>query len=520
MTNIPIKYNLPDGFDQKQLISELANTYAIESERPTLNRMAIYDTFDWRLFNKSLVLYAFGKRFFLRKLFINENLYGFEIERPPVFLQDFPKDEIKELLAPILKMRALFKLVDVYSRSRSHRILNQNEKTVARLVFDEIRSTREKESPVLDAYVMLQPVKGYPKYFRNLSRRFHDAGLFASEKDDIYFKALASVHKNPGDYSSKMNLTLMPDMRSDEAAKIILRSLLQVIETNQVYIATDVDTEFLHDYRVAIRRTRSALGQIKNVFPNETTLGFKKDFSFLGKLSNQLRDLDVYLLKKDAYKAMLPDVLRDDSDPLFDYLRNKRSNALKQVVSSIESDKYRQILQKWETFLNEPQEDAQTISNADTRILTLAQKRIYKKYGSIVEASSRVFEKIDDEKLHALRIECKKLRYLMEFFSSLFPRKKINVLIKQLKKLQNRLGNVNDLRVQQEYLLHISEELPATNQKNKKAVVAIGSLIGALDMEKRMVKNTLSKTFTKFSSPKTKRLFRELFSSKYSKEVS
>ena len=109
-------------------------------------------------------------------------------------------------------------------------------------------------------------------------------------------------------------------MHSDEATKIILRSLFLVIKTNEVYISKDLDTEFLHDYRVAIRRTRSALGQIKNVFPKETTSRFKKDFSFLGKLSNQLRDLDVYLLKKDAYKAMLPSILRDDIDPLFDYL--------------------------------------------------------------------------------------------------------------------------------------------------------------------------------------------------------
>ncbi|CAB5108575.1 Adenylate cyclase (EC [Olavius algarvensis associated proteobacterium Delta 3] len=520
MMHVQIKHNLPAGFDQRQFISELMKTYAIESDRPELNRMAIYDTFDWRLFNKSLVLYACGNRFFVRKLFSNEIMHGFEIKRPPVLLQDFPKGEIQEFLAPILKMRALFRLVDVHSRSRAHRILNQDEKTVARFVFNEIRSTREKESPVLDAYVLLQPVKGYPKYFRNLSKRFKEAGLFASENDDIYFKALASVDKNPGDYSSKLNLTLIPDMRSDDAARIILGSLLQVIKINGAYIAKDVDTEFLHDYRVAIRRTRSALGQIKKVFPHETTARFKKDFSFLGKLSNQLRDLDVYLLKKEVYKGILPVVLRDDIDPLFNYLRKKRLNALKQVVSSFKSEKYRQILHDWESFLNEPQKDAPTTSNADLRILTLAQKRIYKKYGSIVEASSRALETLDDEKLHALRIECKKLRYLMEFFSSLFPRKKINVLIKQLKKLQNKLGNINDLRVQQQYLLHISEKLPATNQKNKKAVVAIGALIGSLDTEKRMLKNTLPQAFENFASPDTTRIFGELFSPKYSKEVS
>ena len=512
--NIPIKFNLPEGHDDRQLISELSNYYAIKTARSKLKRMAIYDTFDWRLFDQSLVLTVSEKNLLLRKLFKTDNIHSAEISRPPVFLKDFPNGELKKLLTPIIKMRALFKLVEAHSRSRSHRILNPDEKTVAILVYEEIHSNREKESPVLAAYLWLHPVKGYSKYYRNLSKRLNRAGLSAHTKEDIYFKLLSSVNKTPGSYSSKLNIELVPEMRSDEATKIILRSLLQVMKTNEAHIEKDLDTEFLHDYRVAVRRTRSALGQIKNVFPNETTLRFKKDFSFVGKLSNQLRDLDVYLLKKDAYKAMLPSVLRDDIDPLFDYLRNKRSKALKQVVRSFGSVKYRQILHEWETFLNEPLKDAPTISNADQSILTLSQKRIYKQYVSMVDASNRILEKIDDEKLHALRIECKKLRYLMEFFSSLFTRKKMKTLIERLKKLQNKLGDLNDLRVQQEYLLNISEELPATTKKNKRVIVSIGSLIGALDGEIRVVKKSLFKTLSDFASPPNERLFRELFVSK------
>ena len=512
--NSPIKYNLPEGHDDKQLIVELSNTYAINTERSQLKRIGIYDTFDWRLFEESLVLTVSGKSLLLRKLFKTNNIHVAEILRPPVFLKDFPNGELKELLTPIIKMRALFKLVEVYSWSRFHRILNPDEKTVARLVYEEIRSTRDKKSPVLAGYLWLHPVKGYSKYSRNLSKLLNGAGLSVDIKEDIYFKLLASVNKTPGCYSSKLNIKLDPDMRSDEASKIILRSLLQVMKTNEAYIEKDLDTEFLHDYRVAVRRTRSALGQIKNVFPKEPTLRFKKDFSFVGKLSNQLRDLDVYLLKKDAYKALLPSVLRDDIDPLFDYLSNKRSKALKQVVRSFASNKYRQIFHEWEKFLNEPRKDAPLSSNADLSVLSLAQKRIYKQYRSIVDSINQILENIDDKKLHALRIECKKLRYLMEFFFSLFSPKKMNTLLGQLKKLQSKLGNLNDLFIQQEYLLNLSEELPASHKKNKRVLVAIGSLIGALDVKMRVVKKSLFKTFTDFASPLNEQLFRELFVSK------
>ena len=102
----------------------------------------------------------------------------------------------------------------------------------------------------------------------------------------------------------------------------------------------------------------------------------------------------------------------------------------------------------------------------------------------------------------------------MEFFSSLFPRKKMNRLIGQLKKLQDNLGDFNDLCVQEEYLLNISRELSARGQQYKKMLVAIGSLIGTLDRKRQQAKNAFSKAFTNFASPENRKLFSELFASK------
>jgi CHAD domain-containing protein len=108
----------------------------------------------------------------------------------------------------------------------------------------------------------------------------------------------------------------------------------------------------------------------------------------------------------------------------------------------------------------------------------------------------------------------------MEFFSSLFPRKKINVLIDQLKKLQDNLGDFNDLCVQEEYLLNISREIPANHRQIKKTLVAIGSLIGTLARERQIVKDAFAETFIDFASPGNKELFQELFASPTSRGVS
>ena len=509
-----LKFKLPDGHDEKQFIGKLADQYALKKEPAVAERFTICDTFDWRLFNKSLVLYASGNRLFLRKLAKDEILHSAEITSLPVYIWDFPDSELKRQLAPIIKMRALLRLVEVQSRSMSYRILNPDEKTVARLVYEEFRPSRRKDASALANHLWLKSVKGYPKNSRTLAKQFQEAGLTIIKKEDIYFKALELVDKKPGSYSARVNIQLEPDMRADKATKIILRFLLQIIRINEANIEKDLDTEFLHDFRVAIRRTRSALGQIKNVFPTRTTDRFKKNFAFVGKLSNELRDLDVYLLNEDTYKALLPPVLCDDIDPLFDYLRKKRSMALQKVIRGLKSKKYAKILQDWETFLNKPPHDSATIPSAALPVIDLAHKRIYKKYRDVVKAGNLILKKTEDERLHALRIECKKLRYLMEFFASLFPRKNLSILIDQLKKLQDNLGDFNDLSIQKEYLLNISTEIPVTHQQSKKTLIVIGSLIGTLEKERQIVKNAFAKTFTDFASSENQELFRRLFASK------
>lgn len=173
----------------------------------------------------------------------------------------------------------------------------------------------------------------------------------------------------------------------------------------------------------------------------------------------------------------------------------------------------------WEAFLDEPVQDPPLACNANVPIISFARKRIYKQYRRILKDGSRTLENTEDEKLHALRIACKKLRYLMEFFSSLFPSKKINILIAQLKTLQDNLGDFNDLCVQEEYLLNIAEEPPATGQKQKKILVAIGSLVGTMDREKQIIKDAYTKTFADYASPPNKIAFSELFASKQKETI-
>jgi CHAD domain-containing protein len=506
------RFRLPSGHDIQRSIGLLDDLYSIKRGLEKSERISFYDTFDWRLFNKSLVLYQAGNTLCLRQLTRNNNIYSLQINSMPVFIRDLPQSRLREHLTPIIETRALLKLFAMQSLSTSYSLLNEDEKTVLRLVHEEIHYLTGKHKAAPKNYLWVNPIRGYRGHAQKIAGILKDTGLEASDKDDIYLRGLKAAGKKPGDYSTKIDIQLNPDTPSDKATKSILISLLGVIRTNEAEIEKDLDTEFVHDFRVAVRRTRSALSQIKYVFSSKVTARFKKDFSFVGKLSNELRDLDVYLLKEDEYKSKIPPALRDHINPLFEYLREKRSKAFQTFVQGLKSPQYAKIIKDWEAFLNRAQPASADKKNAGVPVIDLARHRIHRKYRSVIKAGHRILKNNDDKKLHVLRIQCKKLRYLMEFFSSLFPPRKIKTLIAQLKKLQDNLGEFNDLRVQEEYLLNIACELPLTNGRN--TLMAIGSLIGALERERDILKASSAKTFTHFTSPDNERLFKELFAAK------
>jgi CHAD domain-containing protein len=512
-----VEFSLPDGYAEKQLVDDLTGRFPFVIEHPIVERFTYFDTFDWRLFNNSLVLYQADCRLHLRRLSDAEILQSAEIEAQPVFVWDLAGSELKDRLEPLIKMRALLRLAEMSSRSTTIRVLNQDDKTVARLVYEEIKSSQDDDAIALATRVFVRSVRGYPGHFRRVTQRLEEMGYVICESDDIYFKAMEAAGQKPGSYTSKPTVQLEPGMRSDEATKTILCFLLQVMKSNETGIRDDVDTEFLHDFRVAVRRTRSALSQVRYVFPDEVTERFKQDFASVGEFTNELRDLDVYLLRENNYRDMLPPELRDDIDPLFAHLRETRSTVIQYVVKNLDSEEYGRLLEDWETFLNEPAQDSPSAINAGRPIIELACSRIFKRYRRIVKTGHSILENTDDEMLHALRIECKKLRYLIEFFASLYPREKIATLIDQLKRLQDNLGDFNDLCVQEEYLLNIATELSVVDSRTPRTLIAIGSLVGALGNKKQKVRGAFEETFSSFASPQNQKLFRELFSPKAKK---
>jgi CHAD domain-containing protein len=510
------EFIIHDGLSINELQTILQNNIHISPAPPQQLQRTCYDSFDWRLFASNAVLEAEinGKQHELvwRSLKDGNQRVQISLASAPRFARDLPPGQLRDYLEPVLEMRELIPRVSISSRVHTLRVLDKIEKTVARIIIEENRVRRRKGGKVLlqDNRVIILPVKGYQKVFKRIDKILEDMDLKPAT-EDLILKALAVTGHTPGDYSSKLDLQLDPGMRSDHAARIILLRLLDIIEDNEAGTRRGTDTEFLHDFRVAVRRTRSALSQIKSVLPTPVLNRYKGEFAWLGQMTTPSRDLDVYLLTFDDYKQSLPASAQADIEPLRDFLIRHQAIEHRALLKALDSARYRRLVENWRKFLIQPVNERSTLPNAQRPVYELACERIWKVYKGILREGRAIEANTEAEALHELRKTGKKLRYLMEFFQSLFPAAEIKALIRVLKQLQDNLGDFQDYEVQVHTLKAFSRQMVDENAAPPETLLAMGMLIEGLEKRQLRAREEFAARFEKFSAEENRGHFRELF---------
>lgn len=499
---------IPDSSVLEELADALEEKYTLRDAPPQTTILKFYDSFDWRLYSDGLLCFEQDARLHLtdavgRELVPSVAIFG----EQPGFCEELPESGLRKKIAPIMEMRTLLLQSNFSETIRRLRILNKDEKTVAVLTLSELNIGDEQQI----CSVRLHEVRGYEKWFQRLERDVETFGTpQPCTKEQVLKTALAAAGRIPQDYRSKFNVVLQPDMNALTATKTIYKDLLKSMRKNEQGILDDLDSEFLHDFRVAIRRTRSGLAMIKNVLEPEITARFKEDFRYLGKITGPVRDLDVYLLMEDDYKAKLPDHLQKGLRYFFDDLAEQRKKEQEKLVQALQSSHYRSIIKDWKKYLGKEQTGTENVP----LIGSIANKIIRKRFQRVLHDGRAIDADSPDESLHRLRIQGKKLRYCLEFFSSLYPAKEMKRLIRQLKNLQNNLGLFNDLSVQQDMLNEYLGGLKPGSGKAKKTGAAIGGLLTNLYHEQQQIRSEFEQTFRRFSSEENIMLYKELFAAK------
>jgi CHAD domain-containing protein len=470
-----------------------------------------YDTFDGRLHRAGLSLVHEAARMVLLDGGQGE-LAGADQPRPPkrVVAADLPAGRLRDLLMPLTKLRALTPTARVRSRLRRLRVLDDEGKTVVRLVLEE-PGLVPAGNGALRARLHAVGVRGYDKELARVCGLLEEElGLVAAEVS-LQDEAVGQAGGTPGGVSSKPYVTLDPAERSDRAAGRILGRLLEVIEVNLPGALADVDSEFLHDLRVAVRRTRSLQRQLRRVFPPGPLAFFRAEFRWLQGVTGPSRDLDVYVLEFDDFRATLPEQGRPDLEPLRDLLVRRRARERRRMVRALRSARTSTLLKEWAGFLAGLEDAGETAgSDAERAIAGVASARIAKVYRRMVKSGGKIDDASPPEALHELRKTSKELRYLLEFFGRLYPARVVKPMLRTLKTLQDTLGRFQDREVQAELIRSFGDEVRELDD-GAAALLAMGQLVAHLEEQQADARAEFAERFAAFASRKQRALARETF---------
>jgi CHAD domain-containing protein len=427
------------------------------------------DTFDWRLHSAGISLEYIDDGPLVMQLPDGSRLQGPRAKKWPALLHDLPAGRLRDALAPMVAPRALLSVVTVRRAVRESRVLNADEKTVARLLTESADDGTSQ--------LQVQPLRGYEVDGDRIAHLLARVDGLAAATTTPYDDALAVAGRSPVDHEHDVAGQLRPETPAPVAVANVLARFAAAIDDNVAGTIAAIDTEFLHDLRVAVRRTRSILKLAGDVLPAKLTEQFQPEFKWLGDLTTPVRDLDVYLLELDNMAARLASADPRDLDPFRSFLVQHRAGERRRLVRGLRSQRFKQTMSDWRTALTHVAEDG----DGSPAVAALARQRIERAFRNVVRRGKPIAADSPSEQVHELRKRCKELRYLLEVFRPLCADAPYRPLIKELKALQDTLGEFQDGEVQREAVREFAGLMMEQGAAPPATVLAMGELAAQLD---------------------------------------
>jgi CHAD domain-containing protein len=540
-------------------------------------RRTLLDTFDWRLYRARLTLEyvarSVGGEFRLADhtvttttvngvdgargvdrpvppSLITQPVTGWQAGRPHLMCE-VPDGPVASRIGDLVAPRALLPVVTVTTAATTHRLLNQDGKTVARLqverpVIGGQRSgppappsssmggsalpawgapaphSPRPPSPLVAPRLSIVEVRGYPGQARRAARLVGAAAGVTAAEVPTFAEALHALGRRPGDYSNKVDTDITAAQPASQAAATVLLRLLDTIEANVAGVLADTDTEFLHDLRVSVRRTRSALKLFGDaltgaaasgaaaVLTEEDVAFFAAEFKWVGDLTTPTRDLDVHLLDFDDTARGLNAAKPDDLEPFRTYLEQRRRKEFRALTRGLRSARLTELRNGWRARLTtikdgNPGARGTTVRSGQGRQAaggttgTLAAERTRTAFAKVARRGAVITAESPAESLHDLRKRCKELRYALEFFAPLHDRTAQAKVVGELKRLQDCLGEFQDTEVQIGEIRALATAMLAAGEAPAVTLLAMGEVTAGLVSRQRAAREDFGRRFAAFA---------------------
>lgn len=197
------------------------------------------------------------------------------------------------------------------------------------------------------------------------------------------------------------------------------------------------DPEYIHQARVALRRLRALLKVFSPLLTPVFYASYNEGWRFFANQLGEARDYDVLA------EETLPEIGRhyeghDAIETFVEYVQATRLRARESARASFHLPALGQLTLRFLADLARLER-----RGSGTRLTAFAEDRLQKRLARIRRDVANLDGKSIDD-LHRLRIQFKRLRYAVEFFSPLYPAAAIGTYTAALKSMQEKLGQIND----------------------------------------------------------------------------
>jgi len=246
------------------------------------------------------------------------------------------------------------------------------------------------------------------------------------------------------------------ELPAEEAARLIALVLLDATRAARVRLGQPGDLEALHDFRVALRRLRTALRTYRPQLDGSVGRRLRRQLRRLAAATRDSRDLEVHLAWTRDQLDDLNGRQRAGAEWLIARLEERRRIADERLARRVDRDfertasrldrRLRVYRARIELDTGRPRQAAAGVIAA--RIRELA--------GDLETALAAVHSIRDEESAHRARITAKRLRYLLEPVAGHAP--SVEPVLQRLRGLQDLLGDLHDTHV---FVAEIAEAVQA-----------------------------------------------------------
>lgn len=249
-----------------------------------------------------------------------------------------------------------------------------------------------------------------------------------------------------------------------EAFRIIARSCLKQFLTNEEVLRQTRVAGAVHQARVGLRRLRAAISVFRSIVDDDERAFISNELRWIANCLGEARDIDVYIKN-----ILEPAKAKHAEDPAFIALAEKyaihRERAYDSAQRAISSRRSTQAIIATIAWVEAGPwtclEGKKAKKKRQQPIRKFASKQLDRRWNKIIKRATHL-SSLEAEARHEVRISLKKLRYASEFFAGLFLKDEANkpfkAAISSMTKLQDLLGELNDIAVGRERETHSEAE--------------------------------------------------------------